>query len=152
MTTPDGPRGCTNYKLRQLSRVVGRHYDEYLAAAGLKGTQYSLLTQIVANGPIRATDLARRMHFDNSTLTRTLGTLERQGWVRRQAGSDGRSRLVAATAAGQVKRREGLARWLAAQRDLNARLGAGEVVRLHALLDEFTDALAPADSAQAPSS
>ena len=33
------PRGCTNLKLRQLSRRVTRHYDAIVSAAGLKNTQ-----------------------------------------------------------------------------------------------------------------
>ena len=37
------PQGCTNLKLRQLNRMVTRHYDRYIAASGLKNTQYALL-------------------------------------------------------------------------------------------------------------
>jgi hypothetical protein len=37
------PRGCTNLKLRQLTRRVSQHYDRIVGAAGLKTTQYSLL-------------------------------------------------------------------------------------------------------------
>ncbi|MEG2632944.1 MAG: MarR family transcriptional regulator, partial [Comamonas sp.] len=40
------PKGCTNLKLRQLTRLVTRHYDHYTAAAGLKTTQYSLLSHV----------------------------------------------------------------------------------------------------------
>ena len=32
--TPARPQGCTNLKLRQLSRAVTRHYDGYVAATG----------------------------------------------------------------------------------------------------------------------
>jgi hypothetical protein len=40
------PKGCTNFKLRQLTRRVSQHYDRVVAASGLKTTQYSLLSQI----------------------------------------------------------------------------------------------------------
>lgn len=66
----------------------------------MRGTQYSLLSQIVVNGPLRAGELAQRMRLDNSTLTRTLTTLERPGWIARHRDIDGRSRLIAATVAG----------------------------------------------------
>jgi len=135
------PRGCTNFKLRQLGRVVARHYDDHLAQAGLKGTQYSLLSQIVAFGPVRAGELARRMRLDNSTLTRTLDTLERHGWIARRAGADGRSRLIEATAAGRARRDEARRCWKQAQEAINARIGEAEIVRLHQLLDELTEAL-----------
>jgi hypothetical protein len=55
------PQGCTNLKLRQLSRAVTRHYDAYVAPTGLKNTQYSLLSHVVLLGPLRPTDLAQRM-------------------------------------------------------------------------------------------
>ncbi|NCZ83588.1 MAG: MarR family transcriptional regulator, partial [Betaproteobacteria bacterium] len=53
MATHLKPQGCTNLKLRQLGRMVTRHYDRYLAEAGLKNTQYALLSHVVRLGPIR---------------------------------------------------------------------------------------------------
>ena len=50
------PQGCTNLKLRQLGRMVTRHYDKYMSVAGLKNTQYALLSHIVNLGPIRPSD------------------------------------------------------------------------------------------------
>lgn len=90
------PRGCTNLKLRQLSRSVTRHYDAYVASTGLKNTQYSLLSHVVLLGPIRPSELAQRMRLDASTLTRNLQPLIAQGWVVQGPGEDARSRLVEA--------------------------------------------------------
>src|SRR5215471_11011109 len=115
MTTPVKPQGCTNLKLRQLSRVVTRHYDAYVAATGLKNTQYSLLSHVVLLGPIRPSDLAQHMRVDASTLTRNLQPLVAQGWLRLGPGEDSRSRLVQATAAGRAKRAEGQGAWKQAQ-------------------------------------
>lgn len=130
------PKGCTNLKLRQLSRVVTRHYDRFVAGVGLKNTQYSLLSHVVLLGPIRPTDLARQMRIEASTLTRNLQPLIAQGWVRQFAGDDARSRLVEATEAGRAKRAEGQRAWKQAQLELNRRLGAERVAELHRLLDE----------------
>jgi DNA-binding MarR family transcriptional regulator len=129
------PKGCTNLKLRQLSRVVTRHYDAYVGVTGLRNTQYSLLSHVVLFGPIRPSDLARRMRVDASTLTRNLQPLVAQGWVRLGAGEDARSRLVEATDAGRAKRAEGQRAWKQAQLALNARLGDRRVAELHALID-----------------
>lgn len=135
------PRGCTNLKLRQLSRAVTRHYDAYVAATGLKNTQYSLLSHVVLLGPIRPTDLAQRMRLDASTLTRNLQPLIHQGWVVQGPGDDARSRLVEATEAGRAKRTEAQRAWKQAQLALNQRLGEARVVALHALLDECLELL-----------
>jgi DNA-binding MarR family transcriptional regulator len=142
------PRGCTNLKLRQLSRVVTRHYDAYVASTGLKNTQYSLLSHVVLLGPIKPSDLAQRMRLDASTLTRNLQPLLAQGWLRQGPGDDARCRLIEATEAGRAKRAEAQRAWKQAQLALNARLGPGRVAALHALLDEciaqFDDAEADA--------
>jgi DNA-binding MarR family transcriptional regulator len=129
------PRGCTNLKLRQLSRAVTRHYDAYVARTGLKNTQYSLLSHVVLLGPIQPAELARRMKLDASTLTRNLQPLVNQGWVEIGPGADARSRSISATDAGRAKRAEGQRAWKQAQLALNARLGDARVARLHEMLD-----------------
>jgi len=129
------PRGCTNLKLRQLSRAVTRHYDAYVARSGLKNTQYSLLSHVVLLGPIQPVELARRMKLDASTLTRNLQPLLVQGWVEIGPGADARSRSISATAAGRAKRTEGQRAWKQAQLALNDKLGDARVARLHELLD-----------------
>jgi DNA-binding MarR family transcriptional regulator len=135
VSSPVKPQGCTNLKLRQLSRVVSRHYDAFVAATGLKNTQYSLLSHVVVFGPIRPSELARRMRVDASTLTRNLQPLLAQGWVRSGPGQDARSRIVEATAAGRAKRAQAQSAWKQAQLALNARLGSDRVAALHTLLD-----------------
>lgn len=129
------PQGCTNLKLRQLTRMVTRHYDRYVSDTGLKNTQYALLSHVVGLGPIRPGDLARRMHMDASTLTRNMQPLVAQGWLTIGAGNDARSRLVEVTDAGRAKRAEGQRAWKAAQVALNERLGTERVAALHELLD-----------------
>jgi len=139
------PKGCTNLKLRQLSRVVTRHYDSHVAPTGLRNTQYSLLSHVVLLGPLRMGELAARMELEPSTLTRNLQPLIAQGWVELQPGADSRSRLVVATASGQAKRAEGQQAWKRAQLSLNERLGPARVAALHALLDECRQLLSDAE-------
>lgn len=136
------PRGCTNFKLRQLGRRVSRHYDAALAAVGLKTSQYSLLSHIDTLGPIRPVDLAGRMALEPSTLTRNLQPLVAQGWAEIGDGDDRRSRLVRITAAGHDKRLQAQRAWKSAQLALNDRLGLERVARLHALVDECLPLLA----------
>ena len=128
-------QGCTSFKLRQLARRVGRHYDQQVATVGLKTTQYSLLSHIAQLGPLRPSDLAARMGLEPSTLTRNLAPLVAQGWVEVRAGDDGRSRSVSLTAAGRAKRSEAQRAWKQAQLALNQRLGVERVLQLHELID-----------------
>jgi DNA-binding MarR family transcriptional regulator len=132
----EAPRGCTNLKLRQLTRRVSRGYDALVGATGLKNTQYSLLSYVVLLGPIRPTDLAAAMQLDASTLTRNLQPLIAHGFVELGPGEDARSRLVSITGAGRAKRVEAQRAWKQAQLALNERLGPERVAKLHALIDE----------------
>jgi len=129
------PQGCTNLKLRQLTRMVTRHYDGYIAETGLKNTQYALLSHVVRLGPIQPVDLARLMRMDASTLTRNMQPLAMQGLLAIVAGKDARSRLVEATEVGRMKQAEGQRAWKSAQTALNERLGVERVAALHDLLD-----------------
>ena len=140
------PRGCTNFKLRQLLRGVSRLYDAELARAGLKGTQYSLLSHLVALGPLAPGELARRMGMDASTLTRNVQLLIQQGWVSQGPGANTRSRSLAITPAGRAKHSEAKAHWKRAQQDLNQRLGLAEVAALHGFIDSALDKLRGPDS------
>lgn len=135
------PKGCTNLKLRQLTRMVTRHYDRHVSETGLKNTQYALLSYVVGLGPIRPGDLAKHMHMDASTLTRNMQPLVAHGWLKIGAGADARSRLVETTEAGRVKQAEGQRAWKAAQVALNERLGIERVAALHELLDAYIDCL-----------
>ena len=141
MTSENKPRGCTNLKLRQLSRIVTRHYDRYLAPIGLKNTQYALLSHVVALGPIRPTDLARQMQMEASTLTRNLQPMVAQGWLTIGEGEDGRSRLIAVTAQGRDQRARGQRAWKEAQLALNSLLGIDQVLALHGLIDTSIETL-----------
>lgn len=149
MSNAPAPKGCTNLKLRQLGRMVNRHYDHHLAAVGLKSTQYALLSFVVRLGPIRPSDLARHLQMDASTLTRNLQPMVAQGWLQVGAGENARSRLVEATAEGIALRAAALRAWKAAQTALNQRLGVAQVAALHDLLDASIAALdeAPSDAA-----
>ncbi|MEO7244255.1 MAG: MarR family winged helix-turn-helix transcriptional regulator [Rubrivivax sp.] len=137
------PRGCTNLKLRQLTRRVSRDYDALIgAASGLKTTQYSLLGHLALLGPLRPADLAARLLLEPSTLTRNLQPLIAQGWVRVDPGPDRRSRLVALTDAGRAQHAGARSAWKQAQQALTTRLGAARIGQLHALLDECLAVLA----------
>ena len=137
------PAGCTNFKLRQLTRRVSQHFDRIVAPAGLKTTQYSLLSHIERLGPVSPGVLARAMTMDASTLTRNLKPLLKLGWAELGPGVDGRSRVIVATAVGRAKRAEAGRLWKRAQLDINARLGNAKVVHLHDLLEECLELLEP---------
>ncbi len=139
------PAGCSNFKLRQLTRRVSQLYDRELGKVGLKTTQYSLLSHVLRLGPVRPGELAEAMTIDASTLTRNLQPLVVAGWVTVGAGPDARSHRIAITEAGREKRAEGQRRWKAAQEGFNAVMGVDQVLALHDLIDQSLERLAAAE-------
>lgn len=139
-------QGCTNLRLRQLMRRVAQHYDLEMAKAGLKTTQFSLLSYVFKLGPLRPGDLARSMKMSASTLTRNLKPLIDAGWIELAAGSDSRSRSVVITRAGRTKREQARQHWKVAQKSLNQLLGVGRVLALHGLINESLELLKPVQS------
>ena len=134
---------CTSLRLRQMMRRVAHHYDLEMVKAGLKTTQYSLLSYVVKLGPLRPGELARGMKLSASTLTRNLKPLVDAGWLEISAGSDARSRTVSITAEGRAKREEARHRWKVAQNSLNTLLGTERVLALHGLINDSLELLSP---------
>lgn len=143
------PRGCTSFKVRQLSRRLSQHYDAEVSKSGLKTTQYSLLSNLARLGPSRPVDLAGELKMTASTLSRNLQPLIASGLISLGAGADARSRLVQLTEEGDARRREAQLHWKAAQQKLNALLGVERVLALHQLIDESMELLGAEDAPDA---
>lgn len=127
---------CTVTKLHHFSRIVTQHYDAELSKVGLKTTQYWLLREVLAHGPVRPGDLAKAMSLSPSTLTRNLRTLISTGWLELGPGIDERTRSVRITTSGSRKCAEGLPHWTTAQDRVHQLIGSREVSALHALVED----------------
>jgi DNA-binding MarR family transcriptional regulator len=107
---------CTNSAIRRAARQVGQLYDDAMGDTGLKGTQFSLLSQIEADGQPALKPLAEKMRMDLSALGHTLKPLIRDGLVELATDpADRRVKRVRLTAAGRAKQAELLERWRVAQ-------------------------------------
>src|ERR1700689_3528831 len=146
------PKGCSNAKLRQLTRRGAQHYDYEMAKISLKTAQYSLLSQGMHRGPIRPGDLAKAMVLDASTLTRNLKPLAAAGWITVVSGANSRSHLVAITETGREKRAEAQRRWKTAQESLNELLGVERGLALHELIDGSLERFAEREAESASAS
>ena len=117
------PLPCACQNLRRLSRVVTRIYDQELRSAGLEITQFGLLTALAAVGEANQKRLSAGFAMDSTTLTRTLGLLLKQGWVRVRQGTDRRERLFRLTQEGKRQMAEAQRYWERAEQRLRRELG-----------------------------
>jgi DNA-binding MarR family transcriptional regulator len=117
----DLPCACQN--LRRVTRVVTRIYDQELRKSGLEITQFGLLTALAATGEANQKQLSAGFAMDSTTLTRTLGVLRRQGWVRVRRGKDRRERLFRLAQGGKRRLAEAQRYWERAEKRLREELG-----------------------------
>ncbi|MEC9345706.1 MAG: MarR family winged helix-turn-helix transcriptional regulator [Pseudomonadota bacterium] len=115
----------TGWHVRLLARRTGERLDRALAPHGLTSAQF-LLMCLVASAPYDTVGgLARLAGLDQSTLSRNLAVLQRQGMVEMVAASaDRRRRAVWLTEAGLFALHDALPDWRAAHADIVARIGA----------------------------
>src|SRR6266852_7058937 len=112
---PDGERlsPCVCSTLRMVSRALTQLYDDALRPSGLRVTQFSILATIGRIGEANLKQLENTLAIDQTTLTRSLNLLERDGVIERASHPDGRIKAVRLTAKG--RRALGIARPLWAQ-------------------------------------
>jgi DNA-binding MarR family transcriptional regulator len=132
------PCACQN--LRRLSRLVTRIYDQELRTAGLEITQFGLLTALAAVGETNQKRLVASFAMDSTTLTRTLGLLRKQGWVRAKRGRDRRQRLFSLTEAGKQQLTTAQPHWERAERRLRKELGDAGWKNMKVAVSRITEA------------
>ncbi|KGD99334.1 MarR family transcriptional regulator [Rhizobium sp. YS-1r] len=107
---------CSNSAVRRASRQLGQLYEDAMGDTGLKGTQFSLLSQIARSGEPTLKSLAEAMVMDLSALGHTLKPLIRDGLVELVPDAkDRRVKRVRLTETGIAKQKELTARWQIAQ-------------------------------------
>jgi DNA-binding MarR family transcriptional regulator len=114
---------CTGHGVRKAARALSRIYDEAMAPAGLRGTQFDLLVALSLAPEAPLAKVAEELGLDRTTLTRNLGPLERDGLVQSVPGDDRRVRRLRLTEKGHDMLADGLQRWERAQRKVVAALG-----------------------------
>ena len=114
---------CTCNNLRKAARAVTQYYDGALRPAGIRATQFSLLSAIREFGTVSIGTLAEESVMDRTTLTRNLKLLEDEGLVTIAAGEDARVREVSLTPAAQEKLGVAIRYWRKAQLQMATRMG-----------------------------
>jgi len=121
---------CYCATLRQAARVISQTYEAALRETQLTITQFTLLSVLAEMPRPRVNDLAEALAMDQTTLSRTLKTMEREGLIASVPGEDRRESRWIVAARGHSRMRRALPRWEAAQREVEKALGAGEAERL----------------------
>jgi DNA-binding MarR family transcriptional regulator len=107
---------CSNSAVRRASRHLGQLYEDAMGDTGLKGTQFSLMSQIAGSNQPTLKNLAEAMVMDLSALGHTLKPLIRDGLVELVPDAqDRRAKRVRLTETGAATQRDLTGRWQVAQ-------------------------------------
>ena len=124
---------CGAWNLRLAARRATHFVEQRMAAANVSFAQFGLMAEIASAVDDTVGALAERMGLDQSTLSRTLRTLEGDGLVEiATVESDQRKRMVWLTEKGACRLEAALAAWRLAQNELEQRLSVELARRLAA--------------------
>ena len=115
---------CVGFNTRRATRLITQYYDQALAPAGVRSTQYSLLSLLSMMGEASMQEVALVVAMDRTTLTRNLSPLLKKGWVKVVTSSDRRARPLIITPKGQSVLNKALPYWQAAQDRIVTAIGA----------------------------
>ncbi|MDE1467812.1 MarR family winged helix-turn-helix transcriptional regulator [Aurantiacibacter sp. D1-12] len=109
-------QGCVAGRTHQIARIVSAQYDAALKPYGLTANQLTLLCMTAVMQPVRPRDMLPYLKMEQSTLSRSLDRLVKNGWLKRDTDpEDSRSHRMALTSQGTTKLAEAQAGWGEAQ-------------------------------------
>lgn len=102
-----------------------------MARSGVSFSQFGLMAEIASTNDDTVSAIAQRMGLDQSTLSRTLRTLEAEGLVEiATVESDQRKRMVWLTEKGARRLEAALMAWRQAHAELSRQISVDSVRRL----------------------
>jgi DNA-binding MarR family transcriptional regulator len=132
---------CNCLAIRQAARHVTQFYDQLFAPAGLRATQFAILSRPRRQGAMTIGTLAGLLVTDRTTLGRNILPLQRDGLIEAAASpGDRRRRELRLADAGLAKHAAGLECWSAAQQRFEATFGGERAAALRRLLREVVTA------------
>jgi DNA-binding MarR family transcriptional regulator len=133
---------CVATRVRQLSRIVTRVYDDAMRPLGITASQYTLLAQLAARDAITAVEIGHELDIEKSTLSRNLKRLLALGHINMDPPAGRRGRGLHLTAKGQNVLRDAFPIWQDAQKRTIGCMGADSRSMLDTLLQQ-AEKLAP---------
>jgi DNA-binding MarR family transcriptional regulator len=128
---------CNCLAVRQAARYLTQFYDQFLAASGLRTTQFSILAMLSGYGPLAINALAKELVMDRTTLGRNMLPLEREGLIEIvPSAADRRKKELRLTKAGMNRLRAASPGWNEAQARFEKAFGPKRTTELRGLLHE----------------
>jgi DNA-binding MarR family transcriptional regulator len=106
-----------------VTRAVTQLYDDALRPSGVRATQFSILATIASKVEANLKQLGDALAIDQTTLTRSLNLLERDGLIERVSHPDRRIKSMRLTAKGRRALEIARPLWAQAQQKVLREIG-----------------------------
>lgn len=127
---------CLATRVRQLSRIITRVYDDAMRPLGITASQYTLLAQLAARDSITAVEIGHELDIEKSTLSRNLKRLLALGHITMDPPAGRRGRGLHLTGKGQAILKDAFPIWQDAQTRAVSAMGAESRNVLDGLLSQ----------------
>jgi len=127
---------CLATRVRQLSRIITRVYDDAMRPLGITASQYTLLAQLASRDGITAVEIGHELDIEKSTLSRNLKRLLALGHIVMDPPAGRRGRGLHLTVKGQTVLKDAYPIWQQSQLRARDAMGADCRDRLDTLLDQ----------------
>tara|TARA_R110000868_G_scaffold40767_1_gene140337 strand:+ start:111 stop:551 length:441 start_codon:yes stop_codon:yes gene_type:complete len=117
---------CLAHSLRRADRVVSQLYNEYFSPLGIRVTQFSVLRALHLMGSTTAAQIREALVMDQTTVSRALKPLIRDGYIAVAEGATKREKALSLTPEGKSLYKQALGPWGEAQKMLRKKLGKGK--------------------------
>jgi DNA-binding MarR family transcriptional regulator len=119
-----GTAYCAQFNFRRTARAMTRMYDAAFKGTKIRSTQFTILIAVAKTQPVPISKLVSILLIDSTTLTRTLGKLQKQGLLTVSKRAERRQRFVSLTEDGVTALKESLPGWRAAHERFTKTIGA----------------------------
>lgn len=125
---------CLATRVRQLSRIITRVYDDAMRPLGITASQYTLLAQLASRDGITAVEIGTELDIEKSTLSRNLKRLLALGHIVMDPPAGRRGRGLHLTAKGMTVLKDAYPIWQGAQNRTIGVMGSDSRATLDGLL------------------
>ncbi|MCJ8314080.1 MAG: winged helix-turn-helix transcriptional regulator [Saccharospirillaceae bacterium] len=131
---------CFNLAMRKSSRLITQFYEERLSTLDLKVGQFSILRATFFKGSTTNKELQDILVIDQTTLTRNLKPLIRDGYLQLQPDpEDGRIKNISLSKSGKKLYLKALPIWEQTQKEVLNKIGNKQAQAVLDMSNTFVD-------------
>jgi DNA-binding MarR family transcriptional regulator len=138
---------CASLNFRRTARAVTRLYDAAMQESGMRSTQFAILVGIAKKQPIAIGTLGQILQIDQTTLTRSLRLLRKDGLIETSERSTMRRRFLEITPKGERALARALPYWRKMQSDFEMSVGRNYWNELRSELERLAKLAASLENA-----